>query len=31
MVIENAIAEAINQFHMDALSATIPLNTEFDL
>ena len=31
MVVENAITEAINPFHRDALSATIPLNIEFDL
>ena len=31
MVIENAIASAINFFHMDALSASVPLKIELDL
>ena len=30
MVIENAIAEAIDMFHMDALSAAVPLNFDVD-
>ena len=31
MVIENAIASAINFFHMDALSASVPLKIDVDL
>ena len=31
MVIENAIAEAIDMFHMDALSAAVPLKIDVDL
>jgi len=31
MVIENAIAEAIDLFHMDALSAAVPMKTDPDL
>ncbi len=31
MVIENAIAEAIDMFHMDALSAAVPLKVDVDL
>ncbi len=31
MVIENAIAEAIDLFHMDALSAAVPMKVDLDL
>ena len=31
MVIENAIAEAIDFFHMDALSAAVPMKIDLDL
>ena len=31
MVIENAIADAIDFFHMDALSAAVPLKVHLDL
>ena len=31
MLIENAIEESINFFHMDALSAAVPLRTDVDL
>ena len=31
MVIENAIADAIDFFHMDALSAAVPMKIDFDL
>lgn len=31
MVIENAIADAIDFFHMDALSATVPMKIDLDL
>ena len=31
MLIENAIAEAIDFFHMDALSSQVPLRVEVDL
>lgn len=31
MVIENSIAEAINFFHMDALSSTVPMKVNCDL
>ena len=31
MLIENAIAEAINFFHMDALSSAVPMKTDCDL
>ncbi len=31
MVIENTIADAIDFFHMDALSAAVPMKVDFDL
>ena len=31
MVIENTIADAIDFFHMDALSAAVPLKVQLDL
>ena len=31
MVIENAIADAIDFFHMDALSAAVPMRIDLDL
>jgi len=31
MLVENAIQDAINFFHMDALSSTIPLRIDLDL
>ena len=31
MIIENAIADGIDFFHMDALSATVPLKIDLDL
>ncbi len=31
MIVENAIAEAIDLFHMDALSAAVPLKVDVDL
>ena len=31
MVIENAIADAIDFFHMDALSAAVPMKIDLDL
>jgi len=31
MVIDNAVADAIDFFHMDALSASVPMNVDLDL
>ena len=31
MLVENAIQDAVNFFHMDALSSTIPLRIDLDL